>query len=201
MNAEVPPPELPLTLRQAAKWAGQDVMSFKALADSLNGTPADLRLSGNRGMARYDLGRLRRWLSDRGVPEESPGSDTVKITASWDGARWTVQDPERSISVTGPRLMAAQRSLARRLAQGFPIALDRIHFSVVFEAESPGAIAWTEAESLKVRADELLNKAGKLRVDAIGELVKEGMTPPEIAQVFGVSYQRIQQILANAKER
>ncbi|WP_442543647.1 hypothetical protein ACSBOX_17770 [Arthrobacter sp. KN11-1C] len=196
----VPPRETPLTLRQAAQRAGQDVRVFKALADDLNGGAGDLRLPGNRGAARYDPARLRTWLKDREIPP-SPGSEAVRITASWDGAQWTVRDGERCVSVTGPRLMAAQRSLATRLAQVLPSGRDRIQFDVVYEAERPDVLAWAKAESLKVRADELLNEAGRLRVEAIQGLMNEGMTPPEIAEVFGVSYQRIQQILTNAKRK
>jgi len=47
--------------------------------------------------------------------------------------------------------------------------------------------------------DKLLNEAGRLRVEAIFGLIEEGLTPPEIAEVFGLSHQRIQKILANAK--
>ncbi|MCZ9882733.1 COG3415 family protein [Arthrobacter sp. B2a2-09] len=125
---------------------------------------------------------------------------TFQIRATWDGAQWTVTDVERSVSVTGPRLMAAQRSLAERLAKVLRIAGDRILFDVVYEADRPGILTWVQAESLKVRADELLNEAGRRRVKAILGLMGEGMTPPEIAEVFGVSYQRIQKILASAKE-
>ncbi|MDQ0211908.1 helix-turn-helix domain-containing protein [Arthrobacter bambusae] len=50
--------------------------------------------------------------------------------------------------------------------------------------------------SLKLRAGERLKQTGRLRIEAILELMDEGMTPPEIAVVFGVSYQRIQKILA-----
>ncbi|MGM7778837.1 helix-turn-helix domain-containing protein [Arthrobacter sp. KNU-44] len=198
MDAGVPSREAPLTLRQAAMRAGQDVMSFKALADALNGTAADLRLPGNRGAARYDPVQLRTWLSSRGMPEESPV--TVKIRATWDGAKWTICDVERSVSVTGPRLMAAQRSLAERLSDILRIGRDQILFDVVYEAMCPGMLAWMQAESLKIRADELLNEAGQRRVHAIGGLMDEGMTPPEIAEVVGVSYQRIQKILAGAKD-
>lgn len=201
MNAVVPSREAPLTLRQAAKRAGQDVRTFKALADTLNGAAADLRLPGNRGAARYDAERLRNWIRSREVPEESGSPVAVQITASWDGVQWTVRDGERSLSVTGPRLMAAQRSLAKRLAQVLPVGQDRILFDVAYEAARPAMLAWVEAESLKVRADKLLNEAGRLRVEAILGLMEEGMTPPEIADVFGVSYQRIQQILANAKRQ
>ncbi len=47
--------------------------------------------------------------------------------------------------------------------------------------------------------DKLLNEAGRLRVEAIFGLIEEGLTPPEIAEVFGLSHQCIQKILANAK--
>lgn len=201
MDNGVPSREAPLTLRQAAQRAGQDVLAFKALADGLNGAAEDLRVPGNRGAARYDPERLRRWLRDREGSEESTSTKTVQITASWDGVQWTVRHGETSVSATGPRLMAAQRSLADRLARVLPVGGGRILFDVVYEADRPATLAWAEAEFLKVQADELLNKAGRLRVEAIVGLMKEGMTPPEIAEVFGVSYQRIQQILANAKHK
>ncbi|MGO4859555.1 hypothetical protein [Arthrobacter sp. 2MCAF14] len=124
---------------------------------------------------------------------------TVQIRATWDGAQWTIRDVERSVSVTGPRLMAAQRSLAERLAEVLRVGGDQILFDVAYEAVCPGVLAWVQAESLKVRADELLNEAGRRRVYAIRGLMGEGMTPPEIAEVLGVSYQRIQKILAGAK--
>lgn len=198
MDAGVPSREAPLTLRQAATRAGQDVMSFKALADALNGTAADLRLAGNRGAARYDPGRLRDWLASRSMPAESPL--TVRIRSSWDGAQWTVRDMERTVSVTGPRLMAAQRSLAERLAEVLHVGGDRLVFDVAYEADRPGILAWVRAESLKVRADELLNEAGRGRMEAVLGLMAEGMTPTEIAEVFGVSYQRIQKIPASARD-
>lgn len=134
-----------------------------------------------------------------GSPQESPDADAVQITASWDGAQWTVRDGESGASVTRPRLMGAQRYLAARLAQA--LGRDRIQFDVVYEADRPDVLSWAEAESLKVRADALLNEAGRLRLEAIQGLMNEGMTPPEIAEVFGVSYQRIQQILANARRK
>ena len=199
MDAGAPPWEAPLTLRQAAQRAGQDVRVFKALADDLNGGEGDLRLPGNRGAARYDPERLRRWLKDREAPQESPDADAVQITASWDGAQWTVRDGESGVSVTRPRLMGAQRYLAARLAQA--LGRDRIQFDVVYEADRPDVLSWAEAESLKVRADALLNEAGRLRLEAIQGLMNEGMTPPEIAEVFGISYQRVQQILANARRK
>ncbi|MDQ0028558.1 helix-turn-helix domain-containing protein [Arthrobacter bambusae] len=198
MDAGVPSREAPLTLRQAATRAGLDVKSFKVLADALNGTAADLRLAGNRGAARYDPVRLRDWLARRSVADESPL--TVRIRASWDGAQWTVRDMERPVSVTGPRLMAAQRSLAEQLAEVLQVGGERLVFDVAYEADRPGILSWVRAESLKVRADELLNEAGRRRVEAVLGLMAEGVTPPEIAEVFGVSYQRIQKILAGARD-
>lgn len=198
MDAGVPSRQVPLTLRQAAKREGMDVMSFKALADVNNGTSADLRLSGNRGAARYDPVRLGNWLCSRERPEKSPV--TVQVRAIWEGAQWSASDIERSMSVAGPRLMAAQRSLADWLANVLRLGADQIFFDVVYEAVCPGMLAWGQAESLNVRADGLLNEAGRLRVEAILGLVGEGMTPAEIAEVFGVSYQRVQQILAGARD-
>jgi hypothetical protein len=175
-----------------------DVMSFKVLADALNGTVADLRLAGNRGTARYDPVRVRDWLTSRSVPGRSPLR--VQIRASWDGEQWTVRDGERPVSVSGPRLMAAQRSLAERLAEVLQVEGGRLVFDVVYEVNRPGILAWVRAESLKVRADELLNEAGRQRVEAVRGLMAEGVTPPEIAEVLGVSYQRIQKILASARD-
>jgi hypothetical protein len=149
MDAGVPSRQAPLTVRQAARRAGQDETSSKTLADMLNGTPADLRLCGNRGAARYDAERLRHWLRGREMPDESPLK--VRTTAAWDGGQRTVRDAERSVSVAGPRLMAAQRSLVERLAQALQVAGDRILLDITYEAGRPALPAWAEAESLEVR--------------------------------------------------
>lgn len=199
MDAGVPSREAPLTLRQAAMRAGMDVMSFKVLADALKGTVADLRLAGNRGVARYDPVRVRDWLTSRSVPGGSPL--TVQIRARWDGEQWMVRGGERPVSVSGPRLMAAQRALAERLAEVLQVEGDELVFDVVYEVDRPGILAWVRAESLKVRADELLNEAGRRRLEAVRGLMAEGVTPPEIAEVLGVSYQRIQKILAGAEAK
>jgi hypothetical protein len=135
------------------------------------------------------------------VSEETPSAETVQIRASWDGAQWTVRDVKRSVGVTSRRPSTAQRSLAAQLPKVLSVDRDQILFDVVYEADHPAMLEWAEAASLKVRAEVLLHEVRRRRVDAIRELMSEGMTPPEIAAVFGVSYPRILQILAYAKGR
>lgn len=190
-----------LTLRQAALQAGQDMNTFKGVADVLNGTGMDLRVPGNRGIPRYDPERLAQWLRVQKGRRESPeqGPVPVKISAVWDGLQWTVGDPERSVSVSGPRLATIQRSLADRIASLLRSRSDRIRFGIDFVVDSPAVRSWTEADQLKLRAHKLLNESGRKRQEAITALVNEGMSVPEIAEVFGMSSQRIRQIVADTK--
>ncbi|WP_284764417.1 hypothetical protein [Arthrobacter sp. efr-133-R2A-63] len=98
-----------LSLRQAARRAGRDVMAFKSVADGLNGTAADLRIPGNRGTPRYDPERLEHWLREHQGPDGGHGQGplvTVPIDASWDGIRW---------SRTSPKSWACHTSASRRL--------------------------------------------------------------------------------------
>ena len=201
MKNGLSPRQAPLTLRQAALQAGQDIKTFKGVTDVLNGTGMDLRVAGNRGIPRYDPERLAQWLRVQKGRHERPeqGPVPVKISAVWNGVQWTVGDPERSVSVSGPRLATVQRSLAERIARLLRTSSDRIRFGIDFAVDSPAVRSWTEADQLKLRAHKLLNESVRKRQEAITALVNEGMTTPEIAEVFGMSSQRIRQIVADAK--
>jgi hypothetical protein len=82
-------------LRQAALQAGQDINTFKGVAEVLNGTGMDLRAPGNRGIPRYDPERLMQWLRVQKGRHESPeqGPVPVKISGLRDGLQWTVGGP------------------------------------------------------------------------------------------------------------
>jgi len=174
------------------------------MADNLNGMAADLRVRGTRGTPRYDPARLQRWLLEQETSGGGNGQGScvlVRVSASWDGMQWTVWDASRSISATGPRLAAAQRSVATQIARLLQIGSHHIQFEVAFERDHAAMLAWSEAEAMKARANEVLNALGCKRLEAIDKLMSEGVTIPEIGDVVGMSYQRTQAIVSNAKTK
>ena len=125
----------------------------------------------------------------------------VHIDASWENRLWTVRDPVRRISVARQRLATAQRSLAEQLALELQTDAGQIQFEVVFAKDHPALLAWSEAEELRARAHEFLRASARKRLEAINRLMSDGLTAPEIAELLGMSHQRIQSIVHDAKTK
>lgn len=192
-----------ITVRQAAGRARVSVAAFRDAADLLRGTDQDLRSDVTDSGDRYDVRKVDRWVQQQFHASSghdggtAPSIRAIAVVASWEAGLWTVTAPAWERSGTHPRLMAAQRLLADALRAEMALSPgERVEFDVLYSADHPALRTWAHAEDLRRQAAELTQRASAERLEAVLELRGQGMTPPEIASVLGLTTQRIQQILA-----
>lgn len=204
MTFETAPAEetnLPLDVDQAAARAGLTVPSFRTLMSKINGTPADLRTPPSAGerARRYDLDKLDAWIragrpvGDHTVHDTTGSGVHVPATATWTGTRWivVVQDPQASAAA--PDLKTAMRTVAEEVTsqRGTP---ERVVLDLSFDVDATARRKWSEATDLRARGEALQRQAAQKRREVVREFVETGMSLPDIGQVLGISYQRVQQI-------
>ena len=117
----------------------------------------------------------------------------VPATATWTGTRWIVvaQDPQASAAATD--LKTAMRTVAEEVTsrRGSP---GRVVLDLSFDVDPSATRKWSEAADLRARGEELQRQAAQKRREVVRAFVETGMSLPDIGQVLGISYSRVQQI-------
>ncbi|WP_144662917.1 hypothetical protein [Paenarthrobacter nicotinovorans] len=192
---------LPLDVDQAAHRAGITVPSFRTLMSKINGTPADLRTPAKTGerARKYDLDKLDAWIragrpvGDSAAQEPQGPPVHVAATATWTGTRWNIAAEDPQTSVAAGDLKTAMRTVAEEAASlmGIP---GRVVLDLSFDVDAAARRKWSEAADLRARGEELQRQAAQKRREVVRALVETGMSLPDIGQVLGISYSRVQQI-------
>lgn len=203
----VPHPDIDATLdaETAAAIAGYSLRGFRTAMSRLNNTPHDLRAPkrvGERGR-RYDADRLRAWLgSGKAFPDAagagSEASHTIHAVAEFSDGQWVADVPGAGIAV-GTSLRALSRNA--RVAGGKALGVDPDDVDVRLEAKVPDDATGLlrSSKDKESRAKALQEQARRDQQRAVALLLGRGWSQADVAHAFGISFQRVQQIVAEAQ--
>jgi predicted RNase H-like HicB family nuclease len=128
---------------------------------------------------------------------------TYKVTAEREGEFWIVRVPELDAVVTQARRFADVKKNAR---EAIAVWLDKplSEIEVAVNPVIPPAVqkALDEARQLRKEANERFDLAAEAASDAARRLTKDlGLTLREAAEILGVSFQRVAQLVDERSRR
>lgn len=136
-------------------------------------------------------------LRRKGLVGTMANKETHRITVEREPGYWTIRVPDISEVVTqARRLSEVKRNAQEAIAVWLDKGVDEVEVAMDLVVPSAVQSALNEAKQLQQEASEKLERAGQATSEAARWLTKElGMTLREAAEILGVSFQRVGQLL------
>lgn len=209
----VPFAEIPATLsaEEAAEFTGYTPGTFRTLMIRLNNTPQDLRSPrqpGERGARRYDKDKLQEWInSGKPLPDSSPRSATpaanarqITGTAHRQNGKWLATMPEINQGTQADNLRNLRRNAQALAADTLGTPRDQVAVSLDVKIPDDTAAQWAQVREQEDRARAMIAEAAQKRRNIIAGLRAQGCINDDIADMLGISTQRVQQLAKEADQ-